>query len=134
MGGYVASRAGLCAVEKRKISCPCQELKTGSLVIHPLDFIFICVSIIIYFSRQFILFVCFIEYLCVFLFYKIVKECNEVAGKARTLAVQLCNHHVQPNIKVRIIASNALILYTRVMKLYTAEGQHCTVGTYTWAS
>jgi hypothetical protein len=70
------------------------------------------------------LFVCFIEYLCLFLFYKIVKECNE------TLAVQLCNHHVQANIKVRIIVSNALVLCTRVVKLYTAEGQHCTVGTY----
>jgi hypothetical protein len=70
----------------------------------------------------------------VFLFYKIVKECNEAAGRAQTLAVGLCNQHVQPNIKVRTIASNTLILYTRVVKLHTAEEQHCTVGTYMWAS
>lgn len=32
---------------------------------------------------------------------KIVKECNEAAGKAQTLATQLCNHHVQPNVKTQ---------------------------------
>jgi hypothetical protein len=35
-GGWVDPRAGLDAVVKRKISCPCQESIPDSLVVHPI--------------------------------------------------------------------------------------------------
>jgi hypothetical protein len=43
----------------------------------------------------------------VFLFYEIAKECDEAACKADTLAMQLCNLRVQPDIKVRATVGNA---------------------------
>jgi hypothetical protein len=51
------------------------------------------------------------------LFYKIAKECDEAAGRAQTLATQLCNLHLQSDIKVRVMMYSTFIFYTKVVKL-----------------
>jgi hypothetical protein len=46
----------------------------------------------------------------VLLFYKIAKDCAEAASKADTLAMQLCNLRVPPDIKVSATVGNASVL------------------------